>query len=137
MPSDKPRRDRSDPERALADAMRQREERQKGYRERALKILPWVCAWCGREFSGARIRELTVHHKDFDHDNNPPNGSNWELLCTYCHEQMHLGKTSDDIGQVTPRNRDQPVSTHRPFANLEALLKQNEEAGSDETDEGH
>ena len=42
------------------------------YRERALKILPWICAKCGREFSGKKLAELTVHHKDHNHDNNPP-----------------------------------------------------------------
>jgi hypothetical protein len=60
-----------------------------GYREQALRLFPHVCARCGREFSGARLRELTVHHKDHDHDNNPPDGSNWELLCLYCHDNEH------------------------------------------------
>jgi hypothetical protein len=50
------------------------------YRERALKVLPWICARCAREFPASRLRELTVHHKDGDHHNNPPDGSNWELL---------------------------------------------------------
>ena len=47
------------------------------YRERALKILPWICARCAREFPASRLRELTVHHKDGNHHNNPPDGSNW------------------------------------------------------------
>src|SRR5712691_3095360 len=59
------------------------------YREQALKILPWVCARCAREFDAKRLRELTVHHKDGNHHNNPPDGSNWELLCIYCHENEH------------------------------------------------
>jgi cytochrome c553 len=37
-----------------------------------------------------------VHHKDGNHLNNPPDGSNWENLCVYCHEDEHtrelLGK---------------------------------------------
>ena len=48
-----------------------------------------VCQRCGREFSGKRLRELTVHHKDGDHFNNPPDGSNWALLCLYCHDDEH------------------------------------------------
>jgi len=63
--------------------------RQDGYRERALKILPHVCASCGRSFEGKRLKELTVHHKDHNHNNNPPDGSNWELLCIYCHDHEH------------------------------------------------
>ena len=46
------------------------------YRGRALKLLPWICAHCGREFDGNRLRQLTVHHKDHNHQNNPPDGSN-------------------------------------------------------------
>ncbi|HMP73187.1 MAG TPA: YajD family HNH nuclease [Kiritimatiellia bacterium] len=63
--------------------------RARGYRERALALFPHVCASCGREFSGVRLKELTVHHKDHNHDNNPPDGSNWELLCIYCHDHEH------------------------------------------------
>jgi len=32
----------------------------RSYRERALKILPWVCARCGREFTGKKLRQLDV-----------------------------------------------------------------------------
>ena len=74
---------------AVAEARRIQQEREKTYRERALKLFPWVCGRCGREFSGKRLKELTVHHKDHNHDNNPPDGSNWELLCLYCHENEH------------------------------------------------
>ncbi|HNX35582.1 MAG TPA: YajD family HNH nuclease [Kiritimatiellia bacterium] len=63
--------------------------RQEGYREKALRILPHVCASCGRSFDGKRLKELTVHHKDHNHNNNPPDGSNWELLCIYCHDHEH------------------------------------------------
>ncbi len=39
------------------------------YRNQALKILPWVCGKCGRDFSGKNLRELTVHHKDHNYKN--------------------------------------------------------------------
>ena len=52
----------------VAEARREREQREKTYRAQALKIYPWVCARCGREFSGKKLRELTVHHKDHNHD---------------------------------------------------------------------
>jgi len=63
--------------------------RQDGYREKALRLFPHVCASCGRSFDGKRLKELTVHHKDHNHNNNPPDGSNWELLCIYCHDHEH------------------------------------------------
>lgn len=59
------------------------------YREKSLSIHGLVCARCGREFSGVNRQLLTVHHKDGNHHNNPPDGSNWENLCTYCHEDVH------------------------------------------------
>lgn len=59
------------------------------YRERALAIYGLICARCGREFDNAHRQLLTVHHKDGNHQNNPPDGSNWESLCVYCHEDAH------------------------------------------------
>lgn len=76
-------------EKMRAELRRDIAERQKGYRERALALFPHLCASCGREFSGKRLRELTVHHKDHNHENNPRDGSNWELLCVYCHDHEH------------------------------------------------
>ncbi len=63
--------------------------REKGYRAQALKLFPHVCASCGRSFQGKDLKSLTVHHKDHNHDYNPPDGSNWELLCLYCHDHEH------------------------------------------------
>ena len=59
------------------------------YREKSLSIHGLVCARCAREFTGANRQLLTVHHKDGNHHNNPPDGSNWENLCAYCHEDIH------------------------------------------------
>lgn len=107
----------------VAEARRQAEVREAGYRERALKLFPWVCGRCAREFSGERLRELTVHHKDHNHDNNPLDGSNWELLCLYCHENEHARLLDETL-----RGRDSghaaPAATHQPFADLQTLLKQ-------------
>ena len=73
----------------VAQAKKAQRERARSYREQALKILPWICGRCAREFGRERLRELTVHHKDGNHDNNPPDGSNWENLCAYCHDDEH------------------------------------------------
>ncbi|MDD2388880.1 MAG: YajD family HNH nuclease [Desulfobacterales bacterium] len=108
----------------VAEARRNREQLEKTYRERAFKIFPSICARCGREFSGKRLRELTVHHKDHNHDNNPPDGSNWELLCLYCHDNEHQRhEVADAYDTSTPNRNQEPASSHRPFADLEALLK--------------
>ncbi len=98
-----------------------RDSHDKEYREQALKILPWICARCAREFPGSRLRELTVHHKDGDHHNNPPDGSNWELLCIYCHENEHARVLDSAAGGgAEPRA---PEARHKPFAGLADLLK--------------
>jgi hypothetical protein len=89
------------------------------YRPAALKVLAHLCARCGREFEGKRLRELTVHHKDGDHHHNPPDGSNWELLCIYCHENEHAREVDNDGRAPRPGETKAP-STYRPF---EKLLK--------------
>lgn len=111
-------------DRVVAEARRAREERECGYREQALRIYPWICARCGREFDRGNLRELTVHHRDHNHDNNPPDGSNWELLCLYCHDEEHsrylyAGVYPDE----SPEGQGKSAITQRPFADLAALLK--------------
>jgi len=76
-------------ESSLEKIKREMAEREMGYRAKALKMFPHVCGSCGREFAGKSLKELTVHHKDHNHDFNPPDGSNWELLCIYCHDHEH------------------------------------------------
>jgi len=74
------------------------------------------------EFSGKRLKELTVHHKDHDHDNNPPDGSNWELLCIYCHDFEHQRLLDEEsFREGAGSGRDQR-SSYKPFANLAELL---------------
>jgi hypothetical protein len=107
-----------------AEASRNREQREKGYREKALKLFPWICARCGREFSGKRLRELTVHHKDHNHDNNPPDGGNWELLCLFCHDNEHSRDLNSEYYEELPPGEDSDAATtFKPFAGLEDLLK--------------
>jgi predicted amidophosphoribosyltransferase len=80
-------------------------------RERSLKIHGLICARCGREFDYKNRHLLTVHHKDGNHLNNPPDGSNWENLCVYCHDDEHsrelLGKylTQEDDDQSKKNTR--------------------------------
>lgn len=118
-PSDSNRQDQ-----IVAEARRHQAEQEKTYRAQALKMYAWICARCGREFSGKKLRELTVHHKDHNHDYNPPDGSNWELLCLYCHDNEHARhQVADAYGAATPGEEHEPRSTYRPFADLADLLK--------------
>ena len=108
----------------LEEARRDRERREKTYREQALKLFPNVCGRCGREFSGKRLRELTVHHRDHNHDHNPPDGSNWELLCLYCHENEHSRLMNSQWSDLSSSRREGPSTPiDSPFAALESLLK--------------
>jgi len=92
------------------------------YREQALKLYPWVCGRCAREFSGVRLRELTVHHKNGDHDYNPPDGSNWELLCIYCHENEHA-RVSDAQAGGGGKEQGKGMATHKALAGLADLVR--------------
>ena len=109
-------------DRVVAQARRDREARELGYRERALKLYPWICGRCSREFTRENLRELTVHHRDHNHDNNPEDGSNWELLCLYCHDNEHQRLLEGAHGSGA-REGGQAVATHAPFAALGDLLK--------------
>ena len=115
--------DHSRLDRVVEEARKASENREKGYRERALRIYPWICGRCAREFTLANLRELTVHHRDHNHDNNPPDGSNWELLCIYCHDNEHQKRIEADRGNSDGRSARAGGATHNPFAGLQSLLK--------------
>lgn len=86
-----------------------------------------MCARCGRELTGKRLRELTVHHKDHDHTRNPPDGSNWELLCLYCHDHEHEKFRMAGFGDGSSSDAA-PASSSlaNPFAALDGLLRPKE-----------
>jgi len=109
----------------VADARKAMALREQTYREQALKMYPHICARCGREFSGKNLRELTVHHRDHNHDNNPPDGSNWELLCLYCHDNEHQRQL--DAQQSRVESVPRPTATYNPFADLKSLMNKKKE----------
>ena len=115
----------SEIDRIVATAIQMREARDRDYRAQSLRIHPWVCARCGREFTRENIHELTVHHKDHDHDNNPPDGSNWENLCIYCHDNEHARYVNpapeSELEEALTKS-----PTHRPLAGLAELLQKAE-----------
>ena len=107
----------------LASLQRDSNEKAKTYREQALKLFPHVCQRCGREFSGKRLRELTVHHKDGNHMNNPPDGSNWALLCLYCHDDEHGTYEQRGLYAEEAKNASQGSSLgFQAFEGLRELL---------------
>lgn len=114
-------KDMSKLDKAVLEARRNAEKRAQGYREQALKLFPWVCGGCARVFDHTNLQLLEVHHKNSNHDDNPPDGSNWELLCTYCHEHEH-SKLKDAMGRVD-RENNPAEATFSPFANLKDMLK--------------
>ena len=114
----------------VGEARKRVDERMQGYREQSLRLHPWVCGRCGREFTLVNLQELTVHHKDHNHDNNPPDGSNWENLCIYCHDNEHaryvdhLAAVGSGVGEGKGERGEE--ATHNPFAKLKALLENKE-----------
>ena len=109
----------------VAQAQRNSAQRELGYREQALKQYPWICGRCTREFTRANLQELTVHHRDHNHDNNPSDGSNWELLCIYCHDNEHSRhlEASRQGATTAGAKPTSATATHNPFADLKSLLK--------------
>ena len=107
----------------VAENRRYQDERANSYREQALKMYPWVCGRCSREFTRKNLSELTVHHRNHDHDCNPLDGSNWELLCLFCHDNEHQrlleAENAADVSSATKG------ATSNPFAGLKDLLDKN------------
>ena len=119
---------RAHTDRMIAEAIRNSQARELGYREQALTIYPWICGRCAREFTRENLQQLTVHHKNHNHDDNPSDGSNWELLCLYCHDNEH----SRELDAAAARQagirggrggQTQKRASAQPFANLKDLLK--------------
>jgi hypothetical protein len=116
--------DKNNLDRIVAEARKAQDEREKGYRERSLKLHPWVCARCSREFTRENVHLLTVHHKDHNHDNNPPDGSNWENLCLYCHDNEHSRLVDHEAGGgVEVGDEKKETATYKAFAGLKDLLE--------------
>ena len=112
----------------VAEARRNADQREQGYRERALKMYPWVCSRCTREFTRDNLSQLTVHHRNHNHSDNPPDGSNWELLCLYCHDNEHSRYLeADQQGTSGQGHNSVAAATHNPFAALSSLIKKKPE----------
>ena len=107
----------------VAEARRAREQREQSYREQALKLYPHICGRCAREFNRQNLHELTVHHRDHNHDNNPSDGSNWELLCIYCHDNEHQRQLEAQQGIGTTGSTRSPTATFNPFADLKSMIE--------------
>ena len=111
----------------VARAHKEADTRMRGYREQSLRLHAHVCARCGRAFDRGNLHELTVHHKDHNHDNNPSDGSNWENLCLYCHDWEHqkysyaVTGAYADFG-LTTRPAAPIEAKHNPFAGLKDVL---------------
>ena len=107
----------------VAESRRTREKRDQDYRQQALKMYPHICGRCSREFIRKNLHELTVHHRDHNHSNNPADGSNWELLCMYCHDNEHQRQLEAQQGGGVIAKLDKgDNATFNPFSNLKDML---------------
>ena len=109
-------------EKVRAEQLEYNAKREAGYRERALRMFPWICSRCAREFDRKNLSELTVHHIDHDHDNNPNDGSNWELLCIYCHDEEH-SKFESLVRYGSTKDKELTPATYQPFADLKKKME--------------
>lgn len=110
-------------EQVRAEQLEYNAKRATGYREQAIKLFPWVCGRCAREFTRSNLSELTVHHVDHNHGNNPSDGSNWELLCIYCHDEEHT-KFENLVRYGGTGEGQKKAATFNPFADLKSKMKQ-------------
>ena len=111
----------------VADTRRAIDKRQEGYREKSLKLHPWICGRCAREFTRKNLHELTVHHKDHNHDNNPNDGSNWENLCLFCHDNEHQKFVDQIRGFQSLDTSSSEPAKFNPFAGLGDMMNKDKD----------
>lgn len=111
----------------VAKARADADKREAGYREQSLRLHPWICGRCSREFTRENLHELTVHHKDHNHNNNPTDGSNWENLCLYCHDNEHQRYEEHVKGYDSLAETDDEPATFNPFADLAKMMNKDED----------
>lgn len=63
MPTKKTNLDKDKLNQIVIEARRNQEQREQSYRGQALKLYPWICGRCAREFTHKNLNELTVHHR--------------------------------------------------------------------------
>jgi len=105
--------------RAIAEANDEKDKHGFDYRSASLKMHGTICARCGKEFAGKDLKMLTVHHKDFNHDNNPRDGSNWENLCIYCHEDVHA---RHKVQEAIMGAKESPIKKEEPAPSITLSL---------------
>ena len=115
--------DKSKLDQVVAESRRASDLREKDYREQALGMYPHICGRCCREFTRLNLHELTVHHRDHDHDNNPADGSNWELLCMYCHDNEHQRQLEAQQGYSSAESGKSDTATFNPFADIKSKME--------------
>ena len=108
----------------VSEARGASDQREKGYRAKALKMYPHICGRCAREFDRTNLHELTVHHRNHNHDDNPEDGSNWELLCLYCHDNEHQRQVEAQKSPTSIGGDKHTAATHNPFAGLQSMLNE-------------
>jgi hypothetical protein len=62
-----------------------------------------------------------VHHVDHNHENNPIDGSNRELLCIYCHDEEHT-KFENLVRYGNTAEHTAAAATYNPFADLKNTM---------------
>jgi len=108
----------------VSGARQAQEGRTRDYREQALALFPHVCGRCGRGFERESLHELTVHPRDHNHDYNPADGSNWELLCIYCHDNEHQRQLEARSSPKQPEtSKSARSATFNPFADIRSRLQ--------------
>ncbi len=117
---------KDDIEKVVSHAIEARVARERDYRTMSLKMHPWICARCAREFNEDTLHELTVHHKDHNHENNPDDGSNWENLCVYCHDNEHSRHIENQTHSPITTPPASKVVTHKALAGLGEVLANSE-----------
>lgn len=77
------------------------------YRREAFRLYGLQCQRCGS------TEKLVVHHKDGNRNNNPLDGSNWEVLCKQCHQIIH--DCTSKLPKRVSRKKELELKLHQRY----------------------
>jgi len=117
--------DHAPPRPRRRDARRAREEREQGYRAQALKLFPWICGRCAREFDQRQRPRAHGPPQGPQPRPQPARRQQLGIACLYCHDNEHQ-RYLEEPRALTGSTGHAHGATHLPFADLAGLLKRDE-----------
>jgi len=88
-------------------------------------MYPHIFGSCSHELTQKTPHELTVHHRDHNHGNNPADDSYSQLLCLYCPDNGHDRQLEAHQRDTYNDDGKSDAATFNRFADLKSMPDSN------------